>query len=359
MKTLPFLALLNIASLCGGQLPVIADAYVSPTVPASNFGALPQLSVGGGSQALLQFDLTMLPPGFDPNAVLRATLVLFVNRVGAQGRLDAAPILSPWAEATVNDAAKPVIGATIVTSDMITAGNTYIRMDVTAQVKSWVAAPFSAYGLALRANAGTPQLALFADSKENTATSHPAYVEILFQGPAGPTGPQGLQGIQGIQGVRGATGPQGPQGIQGVPGPVGLTWYYWTDSIPGDRIGWFSNSCPTGTVAISGACGHRDANGASDDIVLNYVGPDFSNMRKWRCFFENTSSDSRAIRSGVLCTTAPSGNVRESALPVNPDASVEGLPPNVELKTFHDPNGVVRERHSAPRQQLKEVLREK
>jgi hypothetical protein len=140
---------------------------------------------------------------------------------------------------------------------------------------------------------------------------------------------------------------------------VNLTWIYYTDSIGGDRIAWWSISCPTGTVAISGACGHRDANNASDDIVLNYVGPDFSDLRKWRCWFENTSGDSRAIRSGVLCTTAPSGIVQANALPSNPDASVEGLPPNVEWKTFQDPNGVMRERHSAPRQQLKEAVREK
>jgi hypothetical protein len=133
MKTLPLLTLIGIAPLYGGQLPVIADAYVSPAAATMNYGALPQLSVGGGSHALLQFDLSMLPPGFDPNTVLRATLVVFVNRVGAQGRLDAAPILSPWTEATVNDAAKPVIGATIATSDATAAGNTYVRMDITGQ----------------------------------------------------------------------------------------------------------------------------------------------------------------------------------------------------------------------------------
>ena len=39
---------------------------------------------------------------------------------------------------------------------------------------------------------------------------------------------------------------------------------------------------------------------------VNYTGPNFGDITTWRCFVDNTSwSSSRAVRSGVLCTTAP------------------------------------------------------
>jgi hypothetical protein len=143
----------------------------------------------------------------------------------------------------------------------------------------------------------------------------------LAVGPAGPPGPPGPPGPQGVPGAQGATGPQGPQGPQGATGPqgpagpTGLIWYYWTDTVGSNTTNWFANTCPAGYVAISGACGHRDANGASDDIKLNYVGPDFGNIRTWRCWFQNTSGSSRAIRSGVLCSTAPAAVIAADPAP--------------------------------------------
>jgi hypothetical protein len=138
------------------------------------------------------------------------------------------------------------------------------------------------------------------------------------EGPQGIPGPQGLPGPKGDPGLQGATGAQGPPGAtgsQGPPGPTGLVWYYWTDNVGGNTTNWFANSCPAGHVAISGACGHRDANGASDDIRLNYVGPDFGDIRTWRCWFQNTSGSGRAIRSGVLCSTAPAAVVAADSAP--------------------------------------------
>lgn len=360
------IALLAVARLCAaGQIQASGDAHLSPASPATNFGALPQLSVGGGNQALLQFDLSMLPPGLDPNVVLRAHLVVFVNRVGAQGQLDVAPILTPWTESSVNESTKPAIGSTIATSNIIAAANTYIQLDITSQLKSWIAAPFNAHGLALRAGAGTPGVAVFLDSKENTATSRPALIEIVFQGPAGPrgatgaTGAVGAQGIPGATGARGATGAAGPQGVpgatgaQGPAGPVGLRWYLWQDSADGNSRFWWGNFCPVGQVAVSGACGHRDANSASDDIILNYSGPNGGNTREWYCFFENTNGSSRMVRSGVLCTTAPVALTLVNSTNLT-EVPIE-VPPNAELKTSREPDGAESRRWSAPR---KDRLRE-
>jgi hypothetical protein len=79
---------------------------------------------------------------------------------------------------------------------------------------------------------------------------------------------------------------------------------------------------------VSVACGHRDANSASDDIKLNYVGPNFPDTSTARCFFENTSGDSRAIRWGALCTSASVGLVASAAERV----PVESEPQDPEMK---------------------------
>jgi hypothetical protein len=82
-------------------------------------------------------------------------------------------------------------------------------------------------------------------------------------------------------------------------------------------------------VAISGACGHRDENAASREIHLNYVGPDFGNIRRWRCFLNNDSGSSRAIRFGVLCTTAPVSVV--AGYPVPDGSGLPGVPTHSEV----------------------------
>jgi len=41
--------------------PLAADSHISTSLPASNFGTLPTLNVGGGSTGLLRFDLGTLP----------------------------------------------------------------------------------------------------------------------------------------------------------------------------------------------------------------------------------------------------------------------------------------------------------
>jgi hypothetical protein len=371
------------------QVPSTADAHLSATAPAANFGALPQLSIGNGSVALINFDLGPLPPLSSSSSVGKATLIVYVNRALAAGRLDVMPVLAPWTESGVSRATQPALGAVAANSDVITQGNTVLRIDITAQFKSWIDAPATAYGVALRANAADPG-SFVLDSKENTTTSQPAHIEVSLvpvagqaggkgdtgdiglrgpQGTAGPAGAPGLAGQQGLPGVsglaggtgatgakgprgdsgnpgaigakgekgpvgkngprgskgepgplgnpgpvgpqgfggaQGTQGPQGPTGNQGSQGPTGLSWYYLTTDA-GKGAYHLSATCPIGFVAISGACGHRDANSASNDIILNYYGPDFGNIRTWRCWIENTNSSSRSVRYGVLCSTASAG----------------------------------------------------
>lgn len=170
-----------------------------------------------------------------------------------------------------------------------------------------------------------------------------------LQGPPGPPGAPGPMGTQGTQGAQGPQGPQGPQGAtgpQGPAGPVNPVWYIFTDTANANSWYWYGNVCPAGSIAIAGACGHRDANSASADIVLNYFGPDPSNVARWRCYFENTSASSRSIRSGVLCTVGTASVVLGDPAPL-PDAPA--FPPDATRRVIDLPGGATVEVVSAPR----------
>ena len=56
------------------QATLVADAHVSSARPTVNAGTLTNLNVGGGYTALVQFDLSMLPPGTTASQVTRAVL---------------------------------------------------------------------------------------------------------------------------------------------------------------------------------------------------------------------------------------------------------------------------------------------
>ena len=87
--------------------PLAADATVNATLPANNFGALPTINVGGGATGLLRFDLGTLPAGTTAAQLSKATLVLYVNRVGSTGAVDLLPVNGNWAEATVTAGSQP------------------------------------------------------------------------------------------------------------------------------------------------------------------------------------------------------------------------------------------------------------
>ena len=68
--------------------PSMADAHLNSALPASNFGNLPTLNVGGTFSSLMQFDFTSLPAGTASGSVAKATLFLWVNRIGSAGAID-------------------------------------------------------------------------------------------------------------------------------------------------------------------------------------------------------------------------------------------------------------------------------
>lgn len=161
--------------------PLIGDASVNSAQPSLNFGNLANLTVGQGNTALLQFDLSTMPSGTSSAGVLKATLRVFVNRVGTSGTLAVAPVLTQWNESTVTYNTFPGIGTEIGSGVAAEAAGDYVTFDVTGQVQNWIAQPATNFGLAL-----TSSGLVYLDSKESTTTSHPATLDVTVAGqPAG------------------------------------------------------------------------------------------------------------------------------------------------------------------------------
>ncbi|WP_395699465.1 DNRLRE domain-containing protein [Aquabacterium sp.] len=318
------LALAAAALLAAGaaqafDAPLAADAHLVSSSPANNFGSLPTLNIGGGATALLRFDLSGLPAGTTAAKVVKANLVLYVNRVGAPGAVEVQTVYSAWAEGNVTAATAPTLGGagSGVMVPVASAGQ-FVTVDVTSTVKNWVTSPASNNGFAIAPALSAPGTVAFLDSKENTLSAHVARLDLTLadQGPKGETGAQGPKGDKGDKGNTGdrgpvgPAGPQGPQGPQGIQGPAGtsnLVYKQDTWSLPGHNYGRVNLYCPANTYVIGGGCGHRDYNSAQQDITVNYAGPNpDSPTNSYRCAIDNNSGDSRAIRSYIICASASS-----------------------------------------------------
>ncbi len=206
---------------------LVADTHVNAALPNTNSGTVSNIAVGGGYTGLFQFDLATLPAGTTAAQVSRATLRLYVNRVDTAGVVTVSPLNAAWSEYGVTYSTLPSTGATIGTIAVSQVGS-FVTLDVTAIVQSWLTTPAGNHGLAFTAATAAVQF----DSKENDLTAHPATLDVTLSsqgatgatgatGAAGPAGPQGAQGIQGLAGSAGSTGPQGISGPAGAPGAAG------------------------------------------------------------------------------------------------------------------------------------------
>jgi hypothetical protein len=238
------------ASVLAQQTPS-ADSYINTAAPTTNYGSAGTLAVESPSQtAYIQFDLSSIPAGYTSANIAKASLKLYVSAVGKAGSFNVDFVNGSWSEKTITADLLPALGTTIAASVPITraAQGDYIIVDITSAVDAWLNGTQANDGIALVAN--SPLICSFT-SKENTATSHPPELDIVYngsgaQGPAGPQGPQGLQGPQGPQGVQ---GPSGPLGAQGPPGPPGinnrgswvsLTQYQVNDAVSYNGSSWIA-----------------------------------------------------------------------------------------------------------------------
>lgn len=299
--------ILAAGTLPAADLVVSADATTRGSLPAQNFGALPQLQVDSTSKAFVRFNLATVPASVR-NQLANATLLLYVNRLVTPGNLLVGVAGGQWDEATITDGTAPAAGA--LTSVMADRAMGWVAVDVTSIVATWLQGQQPNDGFVLSSGGG----AVLLDSKESTSTSQPARLSLTFTGPAGPKGDQGVQGQQGIQGPQGLRGLQGVQGIQGpqgLTGPAGpstlsglLTYKRFDFSLEGNNYTTFDLSCPTThPYVVSGGCGHRDYNSAQSDIVVNASGPSQTNPGgAWNCKMSNNSGSSRAVLWWAVCS---------------------------------------------------------
>ncbi len=185
---------------------VSGDSFTLSSNANGTNGASPNMQVGGGGRALIQFRLPATPAGA---TFLRATLVVYVNRVTQAGTFEVAPVRARWTEEAVTDATFPTLASPTAIRVAVSSASEYLTVDVTAAVRDWLGGSAN-QGLALTAADARTQFVI--DSKENTATSQAPRIELHYSGPAGPAGPAGPQGPPG------PAGPAGPAGSSGATG---------------------------------------------------------------------------------------------------------------------------------------------
>lgn len=257
---------LFLPALWAVDAPLVGDTYVSSAASATNYGAATSIVIAPGNAGLVQFDLSAIPVS---STVAKAYLRVYVNRVVTGGTLDFALATSSWGESTVSANTEPTVGVVFSTAS-VSVASTFILVDVTAQVQTWLAVPASNFGIEITGE-GTTSVQL--DTKENTATSHPPELEVSITGPAGPpgtpggvgpTGSAGLTGPQGASGPIGATGATGPIGPGGAAGPTGAAGAAGAPGLPGaaGAKGPSGPSGPAGTAGSQGATGLAGAAGA-------------------------------------------------------------------------------------------------
>jgi hypothetical protein len=163
-------------------ITVLGDSYVNG---ALNYGGAAGLNVGAGSSALIQFNLSTLPPGILPSAIQRATVSLWVSSLNTAGSVAITQVTSPWSEATVTTSNAPTTGAVLGTVPVTQAGS-WVTLDITSLVQSWIATPSSNYGIQVSAAASAPNTSVAFASKETGGSgSNPARLNIVL-GSAAP-----------------------------------------------------------------------------------------------------------------------------------------------------------------------------
>ena len=171
---------LLVATVAHAQLTPSDDAYVNSAAPTTNYGAATTLDLSSAADTtFIRFDLTAVPAGTPGSSIAKATLKLYVNSVTTAGSFNVDYVTGTWVEKTITNNLQPAIGTTIASSVPLTTASKgkYVEIDVTAAMVEWLNGTQANDGIALVAN--SPLVATF-DSKENTGTSHPAELDVVF-----------------------------------------------------------------------------------------------------------------------------------------------------------------------------------
>jgi len=191
------LAVLPMATAQAQDATLVGDTYIASDAPDSAFGAQERMLVDATRRGLVQFEL----PAMQRGQVLRsATLTLFAGQVPRAGTIGVAILGARWIESAVTARTLPLSGTRRLTNIGVSAAQSYVAIDVTSFVQTWIEGTPN-HGFVITAEAAGTS-AVF-DTKESTATSHPARLELTWAGQPGPPGPRGLTGPKGEPGPPG------------------------------------------------------------------------------------------------------------------------------------------------------------
>jgi len=211
------LAVLLLSTLClltgaFAQFTPSQDSYTFSSKAGQNFGTAQALQVESAlsshaiANTYIQFDLSAIPSSYTGANVTKASLKLFVNYIsGVGGSFNVDLANGSWTELGITYNNAPTLGTAIASSIPLTKANVndYVIVDVTSAVQAWLDGSQSNDGIALVANSG---LGVLFDSKENTATSHPPELDIVFAGSGGGGGITGITTASGSGLTGGGTG---------------------------------------------------------------------------------------------------------------------------------------------------------
>lgn len=164
-------------------VPPSMDTFIDSTKPTINSGASPTLSVSKTSTTLLQFDLASLPPATISSNISKATLWLWGgSQNAAGGSISLYAINNAWAGSSVTYNTRPTFGS-ILSTNALTGSSNYTSIDITNQVKSWLANPSTNFGIAITPASNSLSFSYLFDAKENIDTAHMPMLDItLFSG---------------------------------------------------------------------------------------------------------------------------------------------------------------------------------
>ncbi len=236
------------------QFPTAQDSYVS--LDQANVGAqhgyATSVIVDTNDEGLISFNLSSLPSSVTSSQVTQATVTFYINQLNTSGLITLSALKHPFNEANINAYSLPSYTTTIA-SFTPSASDSFITVDITPLVQSWISNPSANNGFALTTNSASVSF----DSKENTTTSHSAVLNILLTpgagaGATGTTGATGATGATG-NGLLGATGATGVTGATGATGATGI-----------GTAGSTGSTGATGAtgVGVAGATGVTGATGA-------------------------------------------------------------------------------------------------
>src|ERR1017187_4226692 len=250
------LSILSLCTMCllsgaYAQITPSADAYTNTAAASTNYGANVLLYVDGATETTyIQFNLASIPASA---SVSEATLKLYVNSVTTAGTFNVDYITGAWAESKITANLHPALGAAITTSGTLTTAskNQYILINVTSAVQAWLKGSQANDGLALVANS---TFNASFDSKENTTTSHPPELDIVFAGGGG----------SGITGITTASG----SGLQGGGTSGTLNLSLTTSCASGQSLVWSGSAWACKTPGGGGSVTSVGLSAPSSDFTV-------------------------------------------------------------------------------------------